>query len=44
MNYNNDPNDLLIVSISKNKLVLRDEGSFEGDDPGDETYGFTRMD
>lgn len=32
-----------IVSISKNKLVLRFEGYFEGDDPDDETTGFTRM-
>lgn len=40
---NNDPDDLLIVSISKNKLVLRDEGLFEGDDPDDETNEFTRV-
>ena len=32
-----------IVSISKNKLVLRDEGYFEGDDPNDETYEYTRV-
>ena len=32
-----------IVSISKNKLVLRSEGYFEGDDPDDETNEFTRM-
>ena len=32
-----------IVSISKNKLVLRYEGYFEGDDPDDEPQEFTRM-
>lgn len=32
-----------IVSISKNKLVLRSEGYFEGDDPDDETNEFTRV-
>ena len=32
-----------IVSISKNKLVLRFEGYFEGDDPDDETNEFTRV-
>ena len=32
-----------IVRITKNKLVLRFEGYFEGDDPDDETTGFTRM-
>ena len=37
------PEALQIVSISKNKLVLRFEGYFEGDDPDDETTGFTRM-
>ena len=40
---NNDPDDLLIVSISKNKLVLRDEGLFEGDDPDDDIYEYTRV-
>lgn len=37
------PEALQIVSISKNKLVLRSEGYFEGDDPDDETNEFTRV-
>lgn len=40
---NNDPDDLLIVSISKNKLVLRYEGSSEGESTDDETYEYTRV-
>lgn len=40
---NNDPDDLLIVSISKNKLVLRYEGSSEGESTEDETYEYTRV-
>ena len=32
-----------IISLSKNKLVLRDEGLFEGDDPDDDIYEYTRV-
>lgn len=38
-----EPDAYQIVSISKNKLVLRSEGYFEGDDPDDETNEFTRV-
>lgn len=40
---NNDPEALQIVSISKNKLVLRYEGSSEGESTEDETYEYTRV-
>lgn len=40
---NNDPKALQIVSISKNKLVLRYEGSSEGESTDDETYEYTRV-
>ena len=40
---NNDPEALQIVSISKNKLVLRYEGDFEGEYTEDEPHEFTRM-
>ena len=40
---NNDPKALKIVSISKNKLVLRYEGSSEGESTDDETYEYTRV-
>lgn len=40
---NNDPEALQIVSISKNKLVLRYEGSSEGESTENETYEYTRV-
>ena len=40
---NNDPEALQIVSISKNKLVLRYEGSSEGESTKNETYEYTRV-
>lgn len=40
---NNAPEALQIVSISKNKLILRYEGSSEGESTEDETYEYTRV-
>ena len=37
------PEALQIVSISKNKLVLRHEGSSEGESTKNETYEYTRV-
>ena len=37
------PKALQIVSISKNKLVLRYEGSSEGESTKNETYEYTRV-
>lgn len=37
------PEALQIVSISKNKLVLRYEGSSEGESTKNETYEYTRV-
>ena len=38
-----EPDAYQIVSISKNKLVLRFEGDFEGEYTEDEPHEFTRM-